>query len=94
MPALAVVDREQHLCGGDPESAEHLLIRVREQDLSRRGRRLLVLEPRAAPVELQLARAERDGARRHDHDFLALRAQLGDVGAHAFEPCAIERAGR
>src|SRR5262245_10627472 len=65
---------------------------MRQDDLPRRSRRLALLEPRAALLEVQLAPPERDGARRDADDILAGATHLGHVRAYAFEPRAIHGA--
>src|SRR5690606_40216577 len=77
--ALAVVERQQNLRGRDAEAPEDVVVRVREENLAGRGRGLLVLQTRAARVDLELARSQRDGARGDDDDFLARLAECRDV---------------
>ena len=91
---LGVAERQQDLRGDEPARARQLLVGVRQADLADGGRRLALLELERALGQLQGVAAERDGARRHEHDLLALRGERGDVVEQRGEPLGLERAGR
>ena len=76
---LGVLQRDQHLPGGDAVTAEHLRPGARERDLADGGRGLAVLELERARRQLEHGAAERDGAGRDHEDVALLAVQTGDV---------------
>ena len=91
---LGVPERQQHLCHREIVMLEHLFPGVREPDLADRGGGLAFLQPELARRQPELPPAERDRTRRHQHDFLAARAQLRDILGEGLEPGAVHAPGR
>ena len=67
-----------------------LLVGVREPDLADGGRGLGLLELEGAFGQPELVAAERDRARRHEHDILSRAHEAGHVVQERGEPVALE----
>ena len=93
-PVLAVIQCQEDLCRGDPVGAQDLLVRMGQPDLTGRGRGLTFLQPRGTRIDTQGPGAERNGARRYDHDLLAGGAHGRDLRTDCLQPIALQFAGR
>jgi hypothetical protein len=90
---MGVLQRQQHLRGGDAMGRQRLLIGLGEPDLADRRSGLALLQRQGAALEAKRAAAERDGAGGDDQRLDAGFREVADVGGEAGQPVSAQPAG-
>ena len=83
---LGVVDRQQDLRHCNIVRRQRFLIGVGQANLAAGGGGLFFLELERPRGKAEMAPANRDGARGHDHHFGAAGAQFRDIGGKPGKP--------